>query len=497
MPKKKRSSKKASSTMLPKTPGEILQALEEFSHTLRQPEPPPPPPTPPPSNQRKPKTPKSSKTPKSLKTPKTDPPDRTTGTPRGTRIDEGVTPNALHGTEGEGGEREEELEPFVELRLPSREEEILRSLGVLHLDGKTTRPRYNVDETDVSILKEAGVHYVNTAEYEERANAERRMVLDKKKKKMSKEANEENKVLLTRGEAQLLRSVGVNWFDTVAAMHDQKDKVPFKLCDNIPTSTMTGTTTATLGETSTVNSSYAERELMRRLKRGWTSTGDECRECGMPVICKGRGSDMFECVICGVVGGHDDDDGDYNDGHGHDAARDSLEGRCNDDPSEDGPGVFEVGTAATYGGGSTIASSVGGHNERYTIHMMEPVHEMTAYHNNCEGFTKPVRETSYNCEEGNTNQPDEERDDSTMYCDHLEDGEMYDQSSYREEIQHVDVDEDYKGDDVVDDDEAYKEEIGNLLFEGWELTKLTCPHCNLPLMSNGEDDVQPICLRCG
>ncbi|KAL3807263.1 hypothetical protein ACHAXA_004639, partial [Cyclostephanos tholiformis] len=59
--------------------------------------------------------------------------------------------------------------------------------------------------------------------------------------------------------------------------------------------------------TVTVNSTYAERELTRLLKKGWLSTGKECNACGMPIIIKSKGG-LFECVICGVLGG----EADYN-----------------------------------------------------------------------------------------------------------------------------------------------------------------------------------------
>jgi uncharacterized Zn finger protein (UPF0148 family) len=83
-----------------------------------------------------------------------------------------------------------------------------------------------------------------------------------------------------------------------------------------------------------VNSTYAERELTRLLKKGWSSTGKECNACGMPIIMKAKGG-LLECVICGVVGGEDDYNSDVEDNY---------------DPSfcptvMESPGVIKVGTS--------------------------------------------------------------------------------------------------------------------------------------------------------
>eukprot|EP00804_Cyclotella_cryptica_P029331 CCRYP_018028-RB/>CCRYP_018028-RB protein AED:0.08 eAED:0.08 QI:905/0.5/1/1/0/0/3/2496/193 len=51
-----------------------------------------------------------------------------------------------------------------------------------------------------------------------------------------------------------------------------------------------------------VNNTYAEKELLRRLKNGWVSTGIDCNECGMPIICQKEGGEgLMECIICGVM----------------------------------------------------------------------------------------------------------------------------------------------------------------------------------------------------
>ena len=44
-------------------------------------------------------------------------------------------------------------------------------------------------------------------------------------------------------------------------------------------------------------------------------------------------------------------------------------------------------------------------------------------------------------------------------------------------------------------DDSYNEELGLKLFDGWVLTKLNCPGCNLPLISEYEG-APSVCLRC-
>ena len=174
-------------------------------------------------------------------------------------------------------------EEAIEIKVQSKEEEILRKLGVLHLENKVTRPKYNTDESDETILKQAGIYYVNTEEYKENAKRERNNNVEKKK--IASKLIGEKKVL-SSNEAQILRSAGV-MMDNMTVVKD--------------TNNMSGGGGSTIGgESSTINSAYAERELLRRLKSGWLSSGEECKECNMPLIRKHKG-DMMECVICGVV----------------------------------------------------------------------------------------------------------------------------------------------------------------------------------------------------
>ena len=178
----------------------------------------------------------------------------------------------------------------IEIKVQSKEEEILRKLGVLHLENKVTRPKYNTDESDETILKQAGIYYVNTEEYKE--NAKREESDNIEKRKVASKLIGEKKVL-SSDEAQILRSAGV-MMDNMTIVKDTND-----------ISIGGGSTIG--GEASTINSKYAERELLRRLKSGWISSGEECKGCNMPLIRKSKG-DMMECVICGVLGEEEDND---------------------------------------------------------------------------------------------------------------------------------------------------------------------------------------------
>jgi len=89
----------------------------------------------------------------------------------------------------------------IELRVPSRAEEILRMLGVVHLNEKVTQARYCEDETDAAILKEAGVTYVNTSEYEE---SKRMGKEEERKREMAEKMTMKP---LSRAEAEILRKV--------------------------------------------------------------------------------------------------------------------------------------------------------------------------------------------------------------------------------------------------------------------------------------------------
>eukprot|EP00804_Cyclotella_cryptica_P003904 CCRYP_016093-RA/>CCRYP_016093-RA protein AED:0.21 eAED:0.21 QI:0/0.5/0.66/1/0/0/3/2537/60 len=44
-----------------------------------------------------------------------------------------------------------------------------------------------------------------------------------------------------------------------------------------------------------------------------------------------------------------------------------------------------------------------------------------------------------------------------------------------------------KSDLASQDDDALKKELGRRIFSGWTLLSLSCPSCNLPLISEGKD----------
>jgi len=204
---------------------------------------------------------------------------------------------------GQQSTSKKEEEEAIEIKVQSKEEEILRKLGVLHLENKVTRPKYNTDETDETILKQAGIYYVNTEEYTE--NAKREGSSNVEKKKIASKLIGEKKVL-SNNEAQILRIAGVK-MDNMTVVEDTND--------------ISGGGGSTIGGETSINSAYAERELLRRLKSGWISPGQECKECNMPLIRKSKG-DMMECVIHGVVG--EEEDRDVVDGY-HPEGRDDVE----------------------------------------------------------------------------------------------------------------------------------------------------------------------------
>lgn len=335
----------------------------------------------------------------------------------------------------------------VELKVRSREEEILRELGVLHLEGKVTRPRHSADETEISILKQAGVRYFNTAEYEESE-------WKKRGEKKNKELRDKLTKPMNIREAEILKTAGITWVGDETVSEDDetvsKDDETVSKEDDADYQKLecgTGNTeTITLGE-STVNSTYAERELLRRLKHGWSSTGKECEECGMPIIFRSRG-DLLECVICGLVGDDEYYDPDIN----YNPDADDV------DLLHEGPGVFDVGPNS-----STFTEP----SDRFNA-MEEPSYE---------GYHRPeCQAPSVECADLGEYQ--------RMNSDSCAEKIMFDGKICEQVI--------YEG----DDDDEYKEELGLRLFDGWKMTKLNCPSCNLPLISDG-DCAPSICLRCG
>lgn len=304
-----------------------------------------------------------------------------------------------------------------ELRVISREEEILRELGILHLDSDVTRARCSADETDVTILTKAGVSYVSTTEQDK---SESKEVTAQKKKDLKEKMKMKP---LNRKEAEILRAAGITWLDNMAVVLDDDT-----YCHKLGCETNT-TATGTVGA-STINSTYAERELMRRLKNGWKTVGNDCEECGMQIITKSKGG-LLECVICGVVG--EDEEENYDPNYVFECYNAEFEHEAY---AMESPGVFDVNTNI-----STITPSLGPEQETFGM-------------------------------------------------------ETHNDVTYQETINENDEDE-CNGDEKAHntDDEAYKEELGLRLFDGWQLTKLNCLSCDLPLITEGEG-APSICLRC-
>lgn len=232
----------------------------------------------------------------------------------------------------------------VEVRLESREEEILRQLGVIHLENKFTRPRNN-DESDAMILRRAGVKFLNADDWKAIGKSAK-LVVDNDVDERNDNVSEErwsNKPLSVK-EAEILRSAGVTLLDDIRIKYDDDDK---SYCHKLDCAT-SATVAVTVGE-STVNSTYAEKELLRRLKKGWSSTGEKCLDCGLPIIRKSRGNNLLECVICGVVGGED---------HFNSGMEASLDGPTVGTVEElEIPGILHVGTFV-----SSITPGVEGHD---------------------------------------------------------------------------------------------------------------------------------------
>lgn len=53
-----------------------------------------------------------------------------------------------------------------------------------------------------------------------------------------------------------------------------------------------------------------------------------------------------------------------------------------------------------------------------------------------------------------------------------------------------------KSDLALKADDELKKELGKMIFAGWTLCSLSCPNCNLPLITHGKGSPS-ICLRCG
>lgn len=313
-------------------------------------------------------------------------------------------------------------ETSVEVDAAIKEEEILRALGIRHLDDKATRCRRHKDETAESILEKAGVSYIKSKEYKES-----KLRHDKEQRKQELD-QKLTMATLTRKQVEILRDSGVEWLDQEDMTYCLSDSTSVH---KLAVDTCT-TASASLAE-STVSTEYAEKELLRRLKRGWTNLpGGKVCGCGMPLIQKKA---LIECVICGVVG--DDNYKEY-----------ASVNKLRDDATAT-PGVIDIATAV-----SSLTPHPSLSFDRLTIdtNVNEPA-EKTIVHANAEMIhhLSPVAEKSP-----------------------VDDGNMF---SGQQQLE---------GEDVM-------EALGRMLFEGWSLSGDVCPRCQFGLIVNGEDTT---CLKC-
>jgi uncharacterized Zn finger protein (UPF0148 family) len=294
---------------------------------------------------------------------------------------------------------------------PNNRDLILRDLGVLYLDNKFTRPRRSDDETEAMILKEAGISYV-----EDEYKAASKLFLEKKGGRFSKAMIR----TLSSQDAEILRKAGVTWDDktneiirvdtTVTNITSSLQRSLFGAENHYHETYHANKENNTQSSAVTVNSTYAERELTRLLKKGWSSTGKECNACGMPIIIKSKGG-LLECVICGVLGGEDD----YNNSDVEDINTPIVNPAV-----RESPGLIEMDT--------TVSS-------------------MTTYLQKSASDTRKPNSGIHQAKENET-------------------------------------------------DDVFHEALGSRLFDGWHLSRLNCPHCKLPLISEFEC-APTVCLRCG
>lgn len=176
----------------------------------------------------------------------------------------------------------------TESKIISRQEEILRKLGILYLDDKVTRARAHDAETDEVILREAGINLDNVTEND----------ISEREESMKKILNKSS---LSGRDAKILKESGVMGLTGFSIAKDYEQSITKKkdlrleTIENKPLPVISSDSTTMAS--GSINSSYADRKLRRRLRKGWALIGRECM-CGMPVIAL-NGS--YECVICGLV----------------------------------------------------------------------------------------------------------------------------------------------------------------------------------------------------
>jgi uncharacterized Zn finger protein (UPF0148 family) len=310
-----------------------------------------------------------------------------------------------------------------------RNAQILQQLGILHLQDKLTRPR-QAKETDEHILREAGAaRHIPEEEEESYTDDNVNLELDAYRGKLGRRSERE---------LEILKKAGVT-------MPETRRNIPVSIPADEITLPTVGLTTIQPSESLLtmetqqhrgVSHTYAEKELLRRLKSGWASTGSDCPECGMPILYKLEGGWM-ECVICGMMETKDEEGIDEN--------------LSNFDTT------ISSGTLNHPRGDDTkrVSSPSGMEIRHY------PLEQCASCHND-EVTSK----------------------DSTIF------GQNTCLSCEKTAIEKC------KSDLANEGDDALKKELGKRIFAGWTLLPLNCPNCNLPLISEGTGATS-VCLRCG
>lgn len=203
------------------------------------------------------------------------------------------TNNSILNETSSNNYKPKQLDP-TSLKKLQRNKDILRQLGIIHLDGKVTRVKCEEEETEEGIMREAGLSYFNVNDL---ATVK---TVSSNKEKCKYQA-------VSMKEARILKEAGVTWMDsTIPSCETNTTATNSYTAEECAT---TNSSTLFHNSSSNNNYTYAEKELMRRLEHGWATTGAECDECGMPVIFRKRVGGLEECVICGVLEENEVDDG--------------------------------------------------------------------------------------------------------------------------------------------------------------------------------------------
>ena len=421
-----------------------------------------------------------------------------------------------------------------------RNAQILQQLGILHLQDKVTRPRKS-QETDEHVLREAGAaRYLQDEDNEdEQVEEGNDTYIDKGAVKIATEIDKNRRKMeqMTKRELQILKEAGVTMLDDQV---DQSNGIHSHNIEPCLTATTLGMTTlhpSTIGlhtvnhseslltiethlppaqviDAQGVSHTYAEKELLRRLKNGWASSGTDCPECGMPIIYKMEGGEgLMECVICGML--------DTDENQGQEVIQESFSNF--DTTITSGMTIAQDGQGGVqeqqYVGTSPVASPSGmsiqhGQNAVQEQYAASPT-GMSIHHG--ENIAQEQYATSPSGNHQTTVQEQyaaSPRSHSGMSSKHENSVTVQQCASCQDEVNSRDstifgqnhqafcptceknMIEKCKSDLAEQDDDALKKELGKRIFAGWTLLNLNCPSCNMPLISESKGD-PGICLRCG